>query len=198
MTDESIPPVRKAFPIFKTLLWSIAVLLLGLGAWAFLEYKAQHPKIEIIRDTLLPSVFQPLPLGSIKPTGWLLEQLKLQAGGLSGHLDEFWPDVEKSGWIGGKAEGWERGPYWLDGVIPLAYEIDDGRSPRAGIERHKRYITKEQTIASRVQVMEVSGHRTRAIPTAPAAAASKPQPTISGTWAHPALSDPVGVLPEHP
>lgn len=143
MTDESIPPVRKAFPIFKTLLWSIAVLLLGLGAWAFLEYKAQHPKIEIIRDTLLPSVFQPLPLGSIKPTGWLLEQLKLQAGGLSGHLDEFWPDVEKSGWIGGKAEGWERGPYWLDGVIPLAYEIDD-KSLQRKVTRWVDYILKHQ------------------------------------------------------
>jgi hypothetical protein len=42
---------------------------------------------------------------------------------LTGHLDEFWPDVADSKWFGGEAEGWERAPYWLDGVIPLAWLI---------------------------------------------------------------------------
>jgi hypothetical protein len=37
-------------------------------------------------------------------------QLRIQAAGLSGHLDEFWPDVAQSQWFGGKAEGWERAP----------------------------------------------------------------------------------------
>jgi len=76
---------------------------------------------------LEPEAFQPLPLGHVRPEGWLLEQLQLQAGGLSGHLDEFWPDVQRSGWIGGPAEGWERAPYWLDGFIPLAYLTGDKR-----------------------------------------------------------------------
>ena len=75
---------------------------------------------------LLPRAFTPLPLGVIRPAGWLLGQLRLQADGLSGHLDEFWPDIAGSGWIGGPAEGWERGgPYWLDGVVPLAFVLDD-------------------------------------------------------------------------
>lgn len=74
---------------------------------------------------LAPLAFRPLPLGSIRPTGWLARQLRIQADGLSGHLDEFWPDVARSGWIGGDAEGWERGPYWLDGVVPLAFLLDD-------------------------------------------------------------------------
>jgi DUF1680 family protein len=69
--------------------------------------------------------FSPLPLGSIKPAGWLREQLRLQADGLSGHLDEFWPDIKESAWFGGQAEGWERVPYWLDGLVPMAYLLDD-------------------------------------------------------------------------
>lgn len=62
---------------------------------------------------------------NIKPTGWLKEQLRLQANGLAGHLDEIWPDVKDSAWIGGEREGWERVPYWLDGFIPLAYLLED-------------------------------------------------------------------------
>ena len=81
--------------------------------------------------------FRPLPLGSISPEGWLRRQLRLQADGLSGHLDEFWPDVAESQWFGGKAEGWERAPYWLDGVIPLAWVLGD----EALQAKVKRYIT---------------------------------------------------------
>jgi len=74
---------------------------------------------------LTSPAFHPLPLGSIQPRGWLHRQLRIQADGLSGHLDEFWPDVGESQWFGGAAEGWERAPYWLDGVIPLAWVLDD-------------------------------------------------------------------------
>ena len=70
--------------------------------------------------------FEPLPLTSVKPRGWLLRQLRIQAAGLTGHLDEFWPDLNSnSGWLGGTGESWERGPYFLDGLLPLAYLLDD-------------------------------------------------------------------------
>ncbi|MEN9937680.1 MAG: hypothetical protein RLZZ387_4259 [Chloroflexota bacterium] len=75
--------------------------------------------------SLLQPALQPLPLGAVRPAGWLLRQLRIQADGLSGHLDEIWPDVADSAWIGGAAEGWERGPYWLDGAVPLAFLLDD-------------------------------------------------------------------------
>jgi hypothetical protein len=57
--------------------------------------------------------------------------------GLSGHLDEIWPDVGgNSGWLGGTGESWERGPYYLDGLLPLAYLLHDD----ALIAKAQRYV----------------------------------------------------------
>ena len=75
--------------------------------------------------SLQPRPFSPLPLGKIEPQGWLLQQLHIQAEGLSGHLDEFWPDIKDSAWFGGDADAWERAPYWLDGVVPLAFLMEE-------------------------------------------------------------------------
>ena len=72
----------------------------------------------------------------IEPRGWLKNQLRLQADGLSGNLQKVWPDVANSQWIGGDCEGWERVPYWLDGFVPLAYLLRD----EALISDAKRYI----------------------------------------------------------
>ena len=74
---------------------------------------------------LLEPRFRPFTTTAISPRGWLATQLRTQADGLSGHLDEFWPDIKDSAWIGGTSEGWERMPYWLDGVIPLAWLLND-------------------------------------------------------------------------
>lgn len=93
--------------------------------------------------TLLPRAYDPLPAGSITPRGWLLEQLKLQAEGLSGHLSMFWDDVMNSVWVGGAADAGlhERTPYWLNGVVPLTYLLKN-----AGIEQlpAMRGIYKQQ------------------------------------------------------
>ena len=43
--------------------------------------------------------------GEIEPQGWLKRQLRIQADGLSGHLDKIWPDVSDSRWIGGNRDG---------------------------------------------------------------------------------------------
>jgi DUF1680 family protein len=80
------------------------------------------------RAPLAQNAFYQLPLGAIRPTGWLRSQLQIQADGLSGHLDETWADVgSNSAWLGGTGEAWERGPYFIDGLIPLAYLLDDAR-----------------------------------------------------------------------
>ena len=77
-----------------------------------------------------PLVAQPyteLPIGAIKPKGWLLEQLRIQRAGLTGNLDQVYSKVvgPDNGWLGGDGDGWERGPYWLDGLVPLAYILED-------------------------------------------------------------------------
>jgi len=65
-------------------------------------------------EPLIESQQFTLPLGAVKPKGWLYNQLKLQSQGLTGHLDEFWDSVGSySGWLGGTGENWERGPYYL-------------------------------------------------------------------------------------
>ena len=80
------------------------------------------------REPLRANAFYTLPLGSVRPAGWLRRQLEIQATGLGGHLDETWADVgSNSGWLGGTGESWERGPYFLDGLVPLAYLLDDDR-----------------------------------------------------------------------
>lgn len=78
------------------------------------------------REPLASNSYLQLPLGSIVPKGWLYQQLKLSADGMSGHLDEIWSDVgPDNGWLGGRGDSWERGPYWLDGLLPLAYILND-------------------------------------------------------------------------
>ncbi len=125
----TVPATTSRYP--WSAFWSlIAVLAFGASA-PVTVFGAQVPKTippsaVKNREPLQPAVFYPLPLSSIKPTGWLRRQLQIQAAGLTGHLDEFWPDVgPNSGWLGGTGENWERGPYYMDGLVPLAYLLND-------------------------------------------------------------------------
>ncbi|MGW8316367.1 MAG: beta-L-arabinofuranosidase domain-containing protein [Bacteroidales bacterium] len=79
------------------------------------------------RPPLRPNHYMELPLGAIRPEGWLLQQMELMREGMTGHLDEWYPSVigERNGWLGGDGDGWERGPYWLDGLVPLAWLLED-------------------------------------------------------------------------
>ncbi len=68
-----------------------------------------------------------LPFGAIQPKGWLKETLVAMKDGMCGNLDELYPVVlgKRNGWLGGDGDVWERGPYWLDGLAPLAYILND-------------------------------------------------------------------------
>lgn len=102
-----------------------AVLAAGRLDAAALAASATTPAPPLNRAPLAPQPFYPLPVGAIRPAGWLRRQLEIQAEGMGGRIDETWPDLgPDSGWLGGKGESWERGPYFLDGLVPLAWMLD--------------------------------------------------------------------------
>ncbi len=97
------------------------------------------------RAPLALNAFDLLPLGSVRPAGWLRQQLLIQANGLGGHLDEIWADVGPgSGWLGGPGESWERGPYFLDGLFPLAVLLEDA-ALRAKAQRYIEWTLCSQS-----------------------------------------------------
>ena len=71
--------------------------------------------------------YDELPLGSIKPEGWVREMLVRQRDGITAALDRTYPQVmgPDNAWIGGEKDSWERGPYWIDGLLPMAWLLDD-------------------------------------------------------------------------
>jgi len=81
------------------------------------------------RYPLVRKPLMELPLGSIKAKGWLQEMLVRQKNGATGQMDKLYPLVmgERNGWLGGDGDQWERGPYWIDGLLPLAYILDDAQ-----------------------------------------------------------------------
>lgn len=88
----------------------------------------QNPNYVNNRSPLQPSHFLKLPVGSIKPEGWLRKYLELQRDGLTGHLNEIsaWLEKENNAWLtNGGDHGWEEVPYWLKGYGNLAYILGD-------------------------------------------------------------------------
>ena len=84
------------------------------------------------RLQLLPKRFTFPPLSATKPLGWLRAQSRIQADTLGGHLEYFF--VNNSLWMKDYAnlsevpypqKDLETVPYWLNGLLPLAYQLND-------------------------------------------------------------------------
>ena len=118
--------------LVSIIIYGSTLIISAIGAFVYNRFMKDHD----MAKELMPLAYTPITPGSIKPRGWLKQQLRIQADGLCGNLDKVWPDVRDSQWIGGDREGWERVPYWLDGFIPMAYLLDDSEL----IGRAKKYI----------------------------------------------------------
>ena len=79
--------------------------------------------------SLRPCAFNVLPVGKVRPEGWLRTQLELQRDGITGHAEELYDDIGNSDWVTGARRGkqyaWERGPYYAKGLVSLAFALDD-------------------------------------------------------------------------
>ena len=84
---------------------------------------------------LPPRAFTPLPVGSVKPGGWMRQQLEAQLHGIGGRWLGSGARVTDSKWINGSGghlwNGAQAYPYWLNGAVALAAQLDDPGLTRA-------------------------------------------------------------------
>ena len=90
------------------------------------------------RTPLTPNTLSPLPMGSIRPEGWLLEQIQAQADGVSKRFGEICPEFGRDGaWHKGADGDFTRAPYYLEGLIALGWTLnneDIKQKAAAGVE----------------------------------------------------------------
>ena len=84
------------------------------------------------RPPLRPNGLVRLTPGSVAPKGWLRAQLRAQADGFHGHLQELSRYLTRAdnSWLsptGRGNHGWEEVPYWLKGFLNCGYALGDER-----------------------------------------------------------------------
>ncbi len=88
--------------------------------------------VPVNKAPLKPASFYKLPIGEVKPHGWVRKQLELEADGFTGHLTEIsgFLDKQDNAWLsptGAGKHGWEEVPYWLRGFGDLGWVLGDKR-----------------------------------------------------------------------
>src|ERR1017187_4487906 len=142
-----MPFLRKLFTM-KNLRWVVfivAVTLCGYAAQAQTHTPSAAPGLRAVqrpptkgannyytgnRTPLAPNPLIKLPLGSVRPEGWLRPHLVLETTGFSGKLEQIsqFCKFEGNAWTdpAGKGQsGWEEVPYWLRGYLDLGYVLQD-------------------------------------------------------------------------
>ena len=74
------------------------------------------------RAPLTPNALAPLPLGSIRPEGWLKARLDAHRRGMDAWLDAVLPPIGPSGVAAADAEAVAQA---MDSLVPLAWTLDD-------------------------------------------------------------------------
>jgi hypothetical protein len=76
-------------------------------------------------------VFDELPVGAIRPEGWLLTQLRKQAAGVTSHLQHLYAPFTSSAWLADEPDPkgswwpWEVRGYWCDGTLRCGLLLQD-------------------------------------------------------------------------
>jgi hypothetical protein len=129
---------RTLCPTLAAVLYALAVHAAGPSDVTVLDRPPTAPantQYTGNRDPLAPSPAIALPPGAVRPKGWLLTMLRMQADGFHGHLQELSRFLKKDGnaWLspaGRGDHGWEEVPYWLKGYLNCAYVLGDERMTR--------------------------------------------------------------------
>ncbi len=111
--------------------------------------RTRSRKLPENRHPLLQKDYIQLPLGTIRAEGWMHDQLTRMRDGMTGHLKVYTKVMgPRNGWLGGDGDVWERGPYWIDGLLPLAYLPERPSPDRKGttLDRMDLGITKAQRL----------------------------------------------------
>ncbi len=124
--DSNGRHLRPAFVSIRVHSWFL-ILACGLGCASGSVADVGSGSYRGNCAPLRPKPYSELPIGAIEARGWLREQLARMAAGMTGHLDEWYPEAlgPRNAWLGGDGDAWERGPYWVDGLYPLAHLLKD-------------------------------------------------------------------------
>ena len=84
----------------STMAWlALLLLLASAGTTQPLSLTSSVARVSSLPQeklaALLPPAVTQLPLGSLRPHGWMLQQLQIQRDGLAGHLHLFYTDIGK-------------------------------------------------------------------------------------------------------
>ncbi|KAL1888441.1 hypothetical protein Sste5346_009558 [Sporothrix stenoceras] len=130
------------------ILWLILCSLGAVGAALAAAETSQRRAVDSSPSltALKPFRFQNYAPGTITPTGWLRDQMQLLADGLGGNLFDFYRFVHESSWLGGRHEYStlnEASPYWFNGIVPLAWGLNDARL-KAQAKQYLDYVLDHQ------------------------------------------------------
>lgn len=122
----------KVSPIFCCLFLSLASVAQSWDA-AVVAKPSNDKRNAYYHSNQAPLVSQhlvKLPVGAVKPGGWLLKSIELQRDGLTGQLGEIsiWLTKKNNAWLnkdGTGDWGWEEMPYWLKGYANIGYVLND-------------------------------------------------------------------------
>jgi hypothetical protein len=122
-----------------------ALALLVLLGPAFAQSSEETVRVEAVlpagrtnahyrgnREPLSPAPLIRLPVGTVRPEGWVREQLTRMAAGFTGRLPEVsrFCQFQGNAWSSPEGRGqfgWEEVPYWLKGFVDLGYVLNDPR-----------------------------------------------------------------------